>query len=154
MSNYLESARVALKLFRKGKDIQEIKVKLGERYAVDVRRKINVACMELDFEEPELTSDELALVMNVGRIQRIQLTRGETCSPKLKWCAAAFWPNGKAERIARKRLGKHRASEDPQKPGTGLGLLHHYHGGYVQLTPAGWSLFHAIDAERARGKAQ
>lgn len=146
---YLESAREALRLHRKGLSVSDIKTAIGERYAVDVRRKINVGTMEEDLAEPALSSEELSLILNIGRAERRALECGDTCSPKLKHCAGMFWPQGKAERIARKRLGTHRRGEDETAKGTGLRLLTPYHGGYVRLSRTGWALVHAIEAERA-----
>ena len=152
MSTYLQSARDALKHHRKSKSTQEIKAKLGLRYAEEVHRRVNVAQREETYLEARLTPDELTLIMNVGRAQLRQLEHGDICSPKLKYCGGLFWPRGKAERIARKRLNDDRKGDEVGLA-TGLGLLCAYHGGYVILTRAGWALFHAIEAERQGGAA-
>lgn len=148
MSTYLHSSREALKLQSKGKSTQEIKAKLGLRYAQEVHSRIAVAKREEDFLEPKLTHDELDLIIHVGRAQLRQLERGEICSPKLKYCSPPFWRVGKSKRVAQKRI--HLSRSDGT---TGIGLLCAYHGGYVYLTPAGWALFHAIEAERQKGGA-
>lgn len=146
MSSWIETARQALAMFRKGLTPVEIKVKLDQRYSLDVRKMIVAADDEERFLGFALTKDEVTLIRNVGKAQLSAIQRGDTCSPKLKYCGQMFWAKGKAERIARKRLDKHRKGEDPSKcPGTGLGLLNAYNG-YVCLRPAGWSLWHALEA--------
>lgn len=149
MSEYLESARIALAMERKGKSVPEIKAKLGLRYAHEVHNRLLVARKEETFREPNITVDELELIMNVGRAQLAQLDRGETCNPKLKYCAGRLWPRGKAERIARKRLDSHRKGEDPNGRGTGFNLLYPY-SGYVCLTPAGWALYWSARADQEK----
>lgn len=149
MSGYLESARAALAMDRKGKTVAEIKAKLGLRFADEVHNRLLVARKEESFREPNITFDELALIMNVGRMQLWQLEHGGTCNPKLKYCREPFWPRGKAERLARKRLASHRKGEDLSKHGTGFNLLHPYNG-YVCLTPAGWALYWSTHSEQER----
>lgn len=146
MATYIETAREALKLSRKGKEVAEIKVALGERYSKDVHHMINAARSEEEQAEPRLTPDELTLILSVARAERADVVRGQLCSPKLKYCGGMFWAKGKPERIARKRLGAHRKGEDETKRGTGLALLDPYGGGYVRLTRAGWALVHAVEA--------
>jgi len=149
MSEYLQSARAALAMDRKGKTVAEIKANLGLRYAHEVHNRLLVARKEETFHEPNITVDELALIMGIGKAQLRQLDHGETCNPKLKYCGGRFWLRGKAERIARKRLARHRKGEDPNGRGTGFNLLHPYNG-YVCLTPAGWALFWSTLSEQER----
>lgn len=142
---WLETARLALAHFRKGMDVRDIKVKLGLRYSLDVRTMINAAESEERYLDFALTEDEITLIRRVGKAQLAALERGQTCAPKLKYCGGFMWRKGKPERVARKRLDKHRKGEDPAKcPGTGLALLHAYNG-YVVLRPAGWALWHTLE---------
>ena len=152
MSTYLETARQALKLHRKGHTAVEIKQALKLGYAHEANRAVNVALAEETYLEAALSQDELTLLINIGRAQLRQLERGDTCRPKLKYCSGMFWARGKAERIARKRLDTERKGEDCIS-GTGLGLLCSYHGGYVFLTRAGWALFHTFEQVRRGGAA-
>ena len=142
MTAYIETAREALKLHRKGRTTQEIKDALGLRYAYEVHKSVNVASAEDKAQNARLTEDEITLIINVGRAVLRQLEHGNTCAPKLKYCRGMLWPRGKAYRSAKKRLAA--ASWDG---GEGLNLLHAYNG-YVCLTPAGWALFHAIEDTR------
>lgn len=144
---YIEAARKALALHRRGKDIQEIKKAVGDRYAEDTKTKIAVANQEARLNSYQLTDDEFTLLNNIAEAERRALERGSTCSPKLKYCGLAFWPRTKATRLARKRLDTHRHGECTSQPGTGLGLLNAYHGGYVRLRPAGWALIHALEGK-------
>lgn len=143
---YLEDARKAVALADKGKTPIEIKIALGLRYSKDANALVNCGRTERTFVEPKLTKDEMTLILSIATSQRAGLERGDTCSPKLKYVGGMFWPRSRSETVARKRLGSHRRGEDESKRGTGLGLLYHYHGGYVQLTRAGWSLVHQMEA--------
>lgn len=147
---YLDTARKALKLYRKGQSNPEIKVALGYSYSEDVVRAVNCARLAEEIEEPCLTADERAVLISVADAERRAIERGEACAPKLKYCSGGyFWPKSRVAYLAYKRLGKHRRGEDPNRPGTGLGLLHPY-SGYVRLTRAGWALVHALEAQGAR----
>lgn len=151
MASYIDSAREALKLSRKGLSVADIKAKIGERYSEQVRHKIRAALQEERQNAARLSADEMVLILSVARTARLAVEAGDLCSPKLKYCGGMFWPRGKSERIARKRLGAHRKGEDPTNPGTGLGLLDPYHGGYVRLTRAGWALAYALETEKRSG---
>lgn len=152
MTSYMETARMALALYRKGKTAIEIRKALGFPYAKSANHAVNVAIREEKYRESRLSPDELELIINVGRAELRLIERGDTCGPKLKYCGGWRWPKGKAERIARRRLNAERKGED-SRSATGLRLLYSYHGGYVFLTRAGWALFHAIEAERQKGGA-
>jgi len=145
-ASFLQTARAALKLHRKGKTAVEIKLALKLAYAADAHRAVNVAFEEESFNEPRLTPDEIGLLLSVAAAQRAAVARGDACSPKLKYCGHWRWPKSRAAYLAYKRLGSHRRGEDEHKPGTGLELLHPYNG-YVRLTRAGWALVHALEAQ-------
>jgi hypothetical protein len=142
---YLTRARKAAKLAKAGKTNVEIKVAMNLGYASEASRMVEIAHLDQSFEANRLTSDELQLLRIVAHAQRNGLERGETCSPKLKYCSAPFWPRSRPAYLAYKRLGTHRAGEDTNRPGTGLALLQPYNG-YVRLTRAGWALVHALEA--------
>lgn len=142
---YLDTAKKALKLHRKGRSNLEIKVELGYRYSEDVVRAVNCARLYEGFEEPALTVQEIELLKAVARAERAAVSKGEGCAPQLKYCSGLFWPKSRSAYLAYRRLGSHRRGEEQRRPGTGLGLLHPYNG-YVRLTPAGWSLVHALEA--------
>lgn len=143
---YLDTARKALKLNRKGKSNPEIKIALGYSYSAEVARAVNCARLYEGFEEPALTIQEIELLTAVARAERAAASTGDGCSPQLKYCSGLFWPKSRSAYLAYRRLGSHRRGEDQSRPGTGLGLLHPYNG-YVRLTRAGWSLVHAIEAQ-------
>ncbi len=143
---YLDTARQALKLHRKGKSNPEIKTELGYRYSDDVVYATNCARLYEGFEEAALTAQEIELLRAIANGERAAVAVGNSCAPKLKHFRRWNWPKSRAAYLAYKRLGKHRRGEDPSRPGTGLGLLHPYNG-YVRLTPAGWALVHAIEAQ-------
>lgn len=149
MSAFLDKARRALALYRKGKTAVEIKQALQLRYAVEAVRHVDCGMMAHKFDETRLSTDETALLIAVARAERAAVARGETCPPKLKYCSGGlFWPKSRSAYLAYRRLGSHRRGEDESRPGTGLGLLHPYNG-YVRLTRAGWALVHALDAVEA-----
>lgn len=147
MAAYIDIARKAFALAKKGKSNIEIKVELGLPYSKDAAHAVEVGRIDASFEEPRLTPDEMTLIMRVAEAERRDVERGIVCSPKLKYCSGLFWARGKAERVARKRLGSHRYGEDERRPGTGLALLRPYHGGYVRLTRAGWAMVHALEVQ-------
>ncbi|MCB2048537.1 MAG: hypothetical protein KDE32_09960 [Novosphingobium sp.] len=142
---YLETARKALKLSRKGKSAVEIKTALDLPYATHAHHAVAIATLEERFEEPRLTEDELKLLIQIAQNERNAIAHGDARSPKLKYAGHWTWPRGRAAYLAYKRLGTHRRGEDDRKPGTGLGLLYPYNG-YVRLTRAGWALIHALEA--------
>ena len=144
--SYLDTARKALKLHRKGKSNPEIKVALGYSYSEDVVRAVSCARLYEGFEEPALTTQEIELLKAVARAERAAASSGDGRSPQLKYCSGLFWPKSRSAYLAYRRLGSHRRGEDQRRPGTGLGLLHPYNG-YVRLTRAGWSLVHALEAQ-------
>lgn len=146
---YLDRAIEAAALSKKGKTRIEVKEAVGFRYAHEAQSAINIGNEHNRVEELALTADEINLLLAVARAERLALSRGDSCSPKLKYLALWPWPKSKVERIARKRLDNARKGEEelPAWERTGLGLINAYHGGYVCLRPAGWALVHALEAK-------
>lgn len=149
MSDYLQKAIEAAKLAGKGKTRIEVKDALGFRYARDAQVAINIGNGHNRVEELALTPDEIKLLLAVAKAERLALSHGDSCSPKLKHLALYPWGKSKVERLARKRLDLARKGEEnlPQWQWSGLGLLNAYHGGYVCLRRAGWALVHALEAK-------
>lgn len=145
---YLERAIEAAAMAKKGKTHIEVKDALGFRYAKDAQAAIDTGKEHNRVNELALTPDEIKLVLAVAKAERAAVSRGDLCSPKLKYLPLYPWTKSKVERVARKRLDLCRKGEEnlPQWQHTGLGLINAYHGGYVCLRPAGWALVHALEA--------
>lgn len=80
MTDYLETARKALALSKKGKTNVEIKLALGLDYAKDAERAVAIGQRQAKIDEAALTKAELDVIRMLAANERRRNANGDNSS--------------------------------------------------------------------------